>query len=471
MKKLIFVVAFLYSLCSYSQYQNLDYVNLTKPTPDNTLSNYFKNAIPARLLNNLKYSSKKQNIILTFYINKLKEPYKIAINNSSSSILNDAIKKAFLNYPLENLGLENLGTNNKYSFQIIIRQNSVQSIFSCSSFILVQSPPVCNSCKDLEFYEDIVNCTNTKIREYFKKNLDSTVIQIVKKTNPKLKANLRVNKKGKLTLKEEKKSDLFLEITNNFPVFEEPAKLNGKPTNYNYTYYPFTSKIISEPNKELNIYSNSTNDFAKFISEKLENKYIENAGLNRMNKTLSINFELDKKGKPFNILTTARSYSLEKRILELFNEYPIKKLDLGNRETLSRYYTSILEFKNDKVIVETFTAFASESVPIFPGCKKSKNIVEAKKCFSKGVQNHFASNFNTKLPNRLGLSTGRKRVFIGFKINTKGKIIDIKVRAPHPKIKEEVIYVMKRLPKVKPGLQRGKPVSIKYSIPFTMIVE
>lgn len=471
MKKLIFIVAFLYSLCNYSQYQNLDYVNLTKPTPDNTLSNYFKNAIPTKLLYNLKYSSKKKNIVLTFYINKLKEPYKIAINNYSNRPLNDAIKKAFLNYPLENLGLENLNTNSKYSFQIIMRKNSVQSIFSCSSIILIEQAPVCSSCKDLEFYEDIVKCTNTKIREYFKKNLDSSIINITKKKNPKLKANFRVNKKGKLTLKKEKYSDLFSGITKSFPMFEEPSMLNGKPTNYYYTYYPSTSRIESISNEKLNIYSNATNDFAKFISEKLENKYIENAGLNRMNKTLSINFELDKKGKPFNIITTARSYSLEKRILELFNEYPIKKLDLGNRETLSRYYTSILEFKNDKVIVETFTAFASESVPIFPGCKKSKNIVEAKKCFSKGVQNHFASNFNTKLPNRLGLSTGRKRVFIGFKINTKGKIIDIKVRAPHPKIKEEVIYVMKRLPKIKPGLQRGKPVSIKYSIPFTMIVE
>ena len=470
MKKALLLLSLFCSLFSFSQSKDYDYINLTKPTPDNALSNYFKNAVPNRLLNNLKYSSKKKNIVLTFYINKLKEPYKIAFNNYSNKPLNDAIKKAFLNYPLENLGLENLNTNIKYSFQIIMRKNSIQSIFSCSSIILIEQAPVCSSCKDLEFYEDIVKCTNTKIREYFKKVLDSSVILIAKKTNPKLKAILRINKKGKLILNKGRNSDLFLETTNNFPVFEAPAMLNGKPSNYNYTYYPFTSRVTSLSNKKLELISNSTNDFAKFLSEKLENKYIENAGLNRINRTLSLSFELDKKRNPFNIRTTARSYNLEKRILKLFKEYPFKKLDLGDRKPLSRFYSSILSFKDDKVIVATYASFLSESVPIYPECKKSKNIMEAKKCFSKNIQRHFSANFDSKLPNRLGLSSGRKKILIKFKINTKGKVVEISAKAPHTDIKNEVISVMSYLPKMTPGIQRGKPVSVKYSIPFTLMV-
>ena len=44
-------------------------------------------------------------------------------------------------------------------------------------------------------------------------------------------------------------------------------------------------------------------------------------------------------------------------------------------------------------------------------------------------------------------------------------------RGPHPKIESEVKDVMRQLPTMKPGRQRGKPVGVKYSIPFTLIVE
>ena len=110
-----------------------------------------------------------------------------------------------------------------------------------------------------------------------------------------------------------------------------------------------------------------------------------------------------------------------------------------------------------------------EDVPTYPGC--SGNNQERKDCFSRMVQKHFGKKFNADLPNELGLSPGKKRVFIGFKIDKNGNVVDIQTRAPHPKIKDEVEKVMSQLPKMKPGKQRGKPVGVKYSIPFTLIVE
>jgi protein TonB len=87
------------------------------------------------------------------------------------------------------------------------------------------------------------------------------------------------------------------------------------------------------------------------------------------------------------------------------------------------------------------------------------------------VQKHFSRKFDADLPNELGLSTGKKRVFIGFKIDRQGNIVNIQARAPHPRIKSEVIKVMKMLPKMKPGKQRGKPVGVSYNIPFSLLVE
>ncbi len=138
-------------------------------------------------------------------------------------------------------------------------------------------------------------------------------------------------------------------------------------------------------------------------------------------------------------------------------------------ETEAVEVEEIVEVEEVEEVVEDVSFMIIEDVPVFPGCKGSK--AELKKCFSKKVQKHFSRKFDADLPNELGLSPGRKRVFIGFKIDKTGNIVNVNARAPHPKIKSEVIKVMQQLPKMKPGRQRGKPVGVKYSIPFTLIVE
>lgn len=65
----------------------------------------------------------------------------------------------------------------------------------------------------------------------------------------------------------------------------------------------------------------------------------------------------------------------------------------------------------------------------------------------------------------------KKRVFIAFKIDKKGNIVDVQARAPHIDIEEEVIRVVNTLPKVIPGEQNGEKVSVKYTMPFVFFVE
>ena len=137
-------------------------------------------------------------------------------------------------------------------------------------------------------------------------------------------------------------------------------------------------------------------------------------------------------------------------------------------ETEAVEVEEIIEVEEVEEVIEDVSFMIIEDVPVFPGCKGNKAAL--KKCFSKMVQKHFGRKFDSELPNELGLSPGRKRVFIGFKIDRQGNIVNIQARAPHPKIKSEVVKVMKQLPKMKPGRQRGKPVGVKYSIPFTLIV-
>ena len=110
-----------------------------------------------------------------------------------------------------------------------------------------------------------------------------------------------------------------------------------------------------------------------------------------------------------------------------------------------------------------------ENVPVYPGCKGSN--AEKKKCFSSNIQKHVNKKYNTGLAGDLGLSPGKKRVFVMFKIDKTGKIVDVRARGPHARLEKEAIRVISLLPQMTPGKQRGRAVGVKYTLPITLIVE
>ena len=65
----------------------------------------------------------------------------------------------------------------------------------------------------------------------------------------------------------------------------------------------------------------------------------------------------------------------------------------------------------------------------------------------------------------LGLS-GRQRISVFFKVDKKGKVTSIGARAPHPALEEEAKRVIGLLPQFIPGTQRGKAVTVPYSLPI-----
>lgn len=57
------------------------------------------------------------------------------------------------------------------------------------------------------------------------------------------------------------------------------------------------------------------------------------------------------------------------------------------------------------------------------------------------------------------------RVFVQFAINSKGYIDGIRTRGPDPGLEKEAARIVKSLPKMTPGMQRGRAVTVPYSIP------
>ncbi len=111
-----------------------------------------------------------------------------------------------------------------------------------------------------------------------------------------------------------------------------------------------------------------------------------------------------------------------------------------------------------------------EEVPIYPGCEDLKDKASKKKCLSDNVMKYLQQCFNTELASELGLE-GRQRIAVQFKIDKNGNVADVRARAPHPMLEAEAVRVIASLPKMIPGMQRGKPVGVLYSLPILFKVE
>jgi protein TonB len=110
-----------------------------------------------------------------------------------------------------------------------------------------------------------------------------------------------------------------------------------------------------------------------------------------------------------------------------------------------------------------------EDAPVFPGCKGSKD--EMKACFSEQITKFVSKKFNADLSSTLNLTPGIQRIFVLFKIDKKGNIVEIQAKSPYKQLQDEAIRVVQLLPQMEPGKQRGKPVNVKYSLPIAFMVQ
>lgn len=111
-----------------------------------------------------------------------------------------------------------------------------------------------------------------------------------------------------------------------------------------------------------------------------------------------------------------------------------------------------------------------ENVPIYPGCENAGNNDAKKKCMSEKIAKFVNKKFDTELASELGLS-GRQRIAVQFKIDRKGNVVNVRARAPHPRLEQEAVKVVNSLPSMTPGKQRGKAVGVLYSLPILFQVQ
>ncbi len=106
-----------------------------------------------------------------------------------------------------------------------------------------------------------------------------------------------------------------------------------------------------------------------------------------------------------------------------------------------------------------------EDAPIFPGCENvPKNQRSA--CFEEKIRKFIGKN--QQYPEKALEDNLQGRVSVVFVIDKDGSITNVQARGPKggELLEKEALRVISKLPKIKPGSQRGKPVKIKFSIPF-----
>ena len=105
-----------------------------------------------------------------------------------------------------------------------------------------------------------------------------------------------------------------------------------------------------------------------------------------------------------------------------------------------------------------------ENVPLFPGCERVPKS-QRRQCFQEQIQKHINRNFQyPEQAQKLGIEG---RVFIQFIIGKDGSIGGIRTRGPHQYLEREAYRIISLLPRMTPGIQRGRPVRVPFSIPIT----
>ena len=150
--------------------------------------------------------------------------------------------------------------------------------------------------------------------------------------------------------------------------------------------------------------------------------------------------------------------------------------DLEKQYFLEKQMKSYLLRKSDSLIKDKENVLPNgvDQLPVFTideanlnGRKSSGSSND----FHKQVRGFIMKNFNAGLAKEIGLSKGSQKIWTVFIINESGKVTNVKVRAAHPKLKEEALRVIYLLPKMKPAMKEGKPVSMKYTVPISFKVE
>ncbi len=168
----------------------------------------------------------------------------------------------------------------------------------------------------------------------------------------------------------------------------------------------------------------------------------------------------------------AYEYNFDGEPIAQKEEYLIEKLeDLTSQDGEQDIVEVVEEEKpNGDRYTDNVPYAHVDKVPTFESCLNNNDTQKAiRRCTTTAIAKHVNKNFDLNLSKALGLK-GKQRISVLFNIDTQGVMQDLKVEAPHPDLKAEVVRVMGLLPKFTPGEHKGKLVNVSYVLPIVFKV-
>ena len=113
---------------------------------------------------------------------------------------------------------------------------------------------------------------------------------------------------------------------------------------------------------------------------------------------------------------------------------------------------ALLQERSSDMPADTTVFNVVEQMPEYPGG-------------TKALMNFLA--YNIRYPKDAAKNKVQGRVVVQFVIDKEGNVIDPKItRSVDPELDREALRIVKAMPKWIPGVQRGKKVMVKYTIPI-----
>lgn len=223
-------------------------------------------------------------------------------------------------------------------------------------------------------------------------------------------------------------------------------------------------------------------------------KYPEEAKKAKVQSKVFTTFTIDKEGKIINLVVSGQPTSFKKafeneakRIINTFPKFiPGKhKNELVNVQVMlpieftleekkaEKHYSEMLNTvtetaETEEYIDEAIPFAVVEQIPLFENCKSVEK-KDQMNCFYEEISKHIKKEL--KYPKEAKKDKIEDRVITVFEIDKQGKITNIHARGKKSNYKtlfeEEAKRIIQTLPPFSPGLQRGKAVIVKYSMPIT----
>jgi protein TonB len=149
--------------------------------------------------------------------------------------------------------------------------------------------------------------------------------------------------------------------------------------------------------------------------------------------------------------------------VEIEEELVIADIEL-NEET----EIEVFEEEEEEEVEEDVPFMVVENMPALGDCKNLRD-EERNQCTQLEIIRYVSEN--TEYPPIAKDAGIQGTVYVFFVVGKDGKVKDAKVlREVDPRLDKEALRVVQSLPSFEPGQQRGKPVSVQYTIPVRFTI-